>query len=87
VPDHIDTAPDPKAYARRLLGVTESTPYEELRKCFERLNQRSDPSNFPAGSYEAEQAAAIQRRVNWAFSLLTEDMDPTDKRFRSLEFD
>lgn len=76
---------DKQAYARRLLGVSASATFDEIRKQFERLNRRSDPSNFPPGSAEATQAADIQKRVHWAYSFLTEHMDTTEKRFRSLE--
>lgn len=78
---------DPKAYARRLLGVSADTPFDELRKCYSRLTKRSDPANFPAGSEEAKQAATIQRRVNWAYNTLIADMDDTERRFRSLELE
>lgn len=76
---------DRGAYARRLLGVAASASFDEIRKQFERLNRRSDPTNFPAGSAEANQAAEIQKRVHWAYGFLTEHMDTTEKRFRSLE--
>src|SRR5579859_6020602 len=78
---------DKKVYARRLLGVTEQTSFTELRKAFTRLNKRSDPANFPPGSVEADKAADIQRKVNWAYNVLTEDMDDTERRFRTLELD
>lgn len=76
---------DKGAYARRLLGVSAGATFDEIRKQFERLNRRSDPSNFPPGSAEADQAAEIQKRVHWAYGYLTEHMDTTEKRFRSLE--
>lgn len=76
---------DKEAYARRLLGVTATASFDEIRKQFERLNRRSDPANFPPGSAEAEQASEIQKRVHWAYGYLTEHMDTTEKRFRSLE--
>lgn len=76
---------DQQGYARKLLGVGPNANFDEVRKAFERLNKRSDPTNFPEGSEEANQAAAIQKRVHWAFGLLTEGMDATEKRFKSLE--
>lgn len=79
------TNEDRETYARRLLGVSASASFDEIRKQFERLNRRSDPTNFPAGSAEANQAAEIQKRVHWAYGFLTEHMDTTEKRFRSLE--
>lgn len=76
---------DKDAYARRLLGVNANASFDEIRKQFERLNRRSDPANFPPGSAEANQASEIQKRVHWAYGFLTEHMDTTEKRFRSLE--
>ncbi len=73
------------AYARTVLGVGEQASFEEIRKAFERLSKRSDPANFPAGSQESLQASEIQKRVHWAYGLLTENIDATEKRFRSLE--
>lgn len=78
---------DPKAYARRLLGVSEQSTFSDIRKAFTRLNKRSDPANFPAGSAEAKQAAEIQKKVAWAYNALTEDMDSTERRFGSLELE
>lgn len=77
---------DREAHARTLLGLGPTATFDDIRKAFERLNKRSDPANFPADSPEAKQAAEIQKRVHWAFGVLTEGMDATEKRFRSLEF-
>ncbi len=74
-----------EAHARTLLGVGPNAPFQDIRKAFERLNKRSDPGNFPPDSAEATQAAEIQKRVHWAFGVLTEGMDATEKRFKSLE--
>lgn len=79
------TPEDKAAHARKLLGVAEDASFDDIRKTFERLTKRSDPKNFPDGSEEAKQAADIQKKVNWAFAVLTEGMDATEKRFRSLE--
>lgn len=79
------TPEDKAAHARKLLGVAEDASFDDIRKAFERLTKRSDPKNFPDGSEEAKQAADIQKKVNWAFAILTEGMDATEKRFRSLE--
>jgi hypothetical protein len=77
----------PATHARKLLGVAESASFEEIRKAFDRLNKRSDPARFPAGSSEREQAAEIQKRIHWAYKTLTDSFDTVDKRFRSLELD
>lgn len=76
---------DKEARARMILGVGSEASFTEIRKAFERLNKRSDPANFPPGSSEANQAAEIQKRVHWAFAVLTDGMDATEKRFKSLE--
>ena len=87
-PQTSDLAPeDQKAHARRILGVEPDAPFDEVRKCFVRLNKRSDPARFPDGSSEANEAAEIQKRVNWAYRCLTDDMDSTERRFRTLEIE
>lgn len=82
-----DVPVDPKAHAARILGCDVCASFEDVRKCYEKLNKRSDPSNFPEGSQERKQASEIQRRVQWAYQTLTENVDATEKRFRSLEID
>lgn len=78
---------DAKQAACEILGVTADASYDEIKKAFERLNKRSNPANFPAGSEEAGNAAKIQVRVNWAYRTLTAEQSDTEKRFKSLEID
>ncbi|HTQ09521.1 MAG TPA: J domain-containing protein [Fimbriimonadaceae bacterium] len=73
--------------ARRILGVTEQSSFDEIRRAFERLNKRGDPSRFPGNSPEREHAASIQKSVQWAYGVLTVNVDATEKRFRSLEIE
>lgn len=73
--------------ARRILGVNPGATFEEIRKSYERLNKRGDPTRFPVGSVEREQAGSIQKSVQWAYGILTANMDSTEKRFRSLEIE
>lgn len=80
-------AADRIATARRLLGITEKDGFLEIRAAFERLNSRSDPSKFPDRSEEQRQAEQIQKRVYWAYQVLTESVDVTIKRFSTLELD
>jgi hypothetical protein len=75
------------AKAREMLGVGPDATFAEIRMSFERITKRSDPANFPPGSAEAKQADEIHRRVHRAYAILTEGMDSTEKRFRSLEID
>jgi hypothetical protein len=81
------TQEDRGELARKILGVESTAGFSEIRHTFERINRRADPSNFPAGSPEASQASQIQRRVQWAYAILTETMDGTEIRFRSLEIE
>lgn len=81
------THEDPRVLARRILGVSEEAGFEEVRKAFERLDRRSDPAKFPAGSPEREKAAEIRRKVHWAYRVLSENVPPVEKRFKSLEIE
>lgn len=78
---------DAKTHARHILGVNDAADFEEIRGAFDKLSKRSDPSRFPEESAESRQAADIQRKIYWAYSVLTEDVDTTERRFRSLEID
>lgn len=84
---HSSSAIDPSVRACRILGVAHGASYSEIRKAYARLARRSDPANFPPGSVEAREAEQIQRRVAWAYSVLSENVDPTEKRFHSLEIE
>lgn len=70
-----------------ILGIQEGATYQETREAFERLSRRSNPSNFPENSPERNQAVEIHRKVHWAYGVLTEEVDPTEKRFRNLELE
>lgn len=78
---------DPRERASAVLGVTVDSEFLVIRRSFERLNKRADPLNFPDGSPEAHQAAQIQRRIQEAYRILTEGMDISEVRFRSLEIE
>lgn len=84
-PIHDSGVVDRQLTASKILGVPINAPFADIHKSFEKLKKRSDASNFPSGSPEAAQAIEIQRRVQWAYGVLTEGMDVTEKRFRSLE--
>lgn len=85
--EHRVDPPDPKEAARRILGVAEGAPFEDVLKAYERLNRRSDPANFPEGSIEREHAAELQRKVQWAYRQLSDGVSVTEQRFRSLEIE
>ena len=84
----VEVAPeDANTYARQVLGVPANADFETIRHAFEKLCKRSDPSRFPENSDEARQASDIQKRIYWAYGVLTQDVDETEMRFRSLEID
>lgn len=80
-------SPSDPVLARQILGVSEGATFIEVRTSFERIVKRTDPANFPPGSPEGAQAEMIHRRVHRAYAVLTEGMDATEKRFRTLEID
>jgi hypothetical protein len=82
-----DQTPENMEHARRVLGVGPNDKYAEIRKSFTKLNRRSDPANFPANSAEARQAAEVQKLVHWAYTVLTQEVDATQRRFGSLEIE
>lgn len=87
-PEPAPSAPrDLNREARMILGVSESASFDEVRKAYLKLVERSQPSRYDAGSEEARQADHVLRRVQWAYTLLTENTPSTEKRFRSLEID
>ncbi len=73
--------------ARQILGVSTSASFDEIRRAFDKLNDRSDPAKFPVGSMEADHAAEIRSRVHKAFRILSDKFDATETRFKSLEID
>lgn len=86
-----EAAPKPvtdfEAQAREILGVRPEDDFAALRKAYERLTKRTDPALFPAGTPEADQAAKLRAKVDWAYQFLTASTDATAKRFGSLEIE
>lgn len=76
---------DDRETARRTLGVNPGASILEIQAAHDRLMERSDPSRFPEGTSERTQADAIRLRVRRAFALLTDELDGTERRFRTLE--
>jgi hypothetical protein len=78
---------DRRAQACAVLGVPKDADFGAIRTAYERLNRRSDPTNFPSGSQEATQAGQIQGRVQAAYRILADQADATEVRFKSLEIE
>lgn len=87
-PRQVSLSPEEeRAHACRILGLEPTAPFQEIRKAYETLNQRSDPNRFPEASEERSQAMTIQRRIQWAYRKMTENLDTTEMRFRTLEIE
>jgi hypothetical protein len=72
--------------AYKVLGVPEGSTLPTVQKAYQELQQRADPSKFPAGSQEQKMAQDIHRRVNGAYILLANALSPaSDDRFDRLE--
>ncbi len=78
---------DIKDAARQILGVNKEASFDDIRRAFEKLNRRSQPDQFAAGTEEADHALQLQRRIQWAYAVLTAETSDSEKRFRSLEID
>lgn len=83
----VEAPKDPKVEARKVLGVAETASYREIRQAYTKLSKRSADASLQAGSTEAAQANLIQRRVQWAYQVLSADFPETDRRFGSLEIE
>jgi len=88
---HVQDSPSPdpqfdgKERACRILGVKAEAEIAEIQKAYEALMLRCESTRFVAGSEEAFQASQIRGRVLEAYRILTEGLDVTERRFRSLE--
>ena len=83
-----DWTPEQKLeQALKIIGVSDTAAFSEVRKTYERLMKRCDPTNFAEGSIEAAQASTIRKRVEWAYNVISSRRGSTEKRFGSLEID
>lgn len=73
--------------ARRLLGVSETASFGDIRREYEQLIARCDPAQFAIGSDEHRRAKIVRERVEAAYRFLRETADATELRFGTLEFD
>jgi hypothetical protein len=79
--------PDPLDYHYRLLGVDTGADFTMVQAAYQKLAARCEPSRFPAGSPEAQQAQEIRSRLEVSYKILRDALDSTARRFDLLEFD
>ena len=81
------TGEEAKRRARQVLGVGDDASYTEIRQAYQRLNKRSQPGTFTPGTEEERHSALIQRKIQWAYQVLSEGASGLERRFGSLEID
>ncbi len=81
------TGEEARRRARQVLGVADDASYTEVRQAYQRLNKRSQPGSFTPGTEEERHSALIQRKIQWAYQILSEGASGLERRFGSLEID
>jgi hypothetical protein len=71
--------------AYRILGVKEGADLDEVETAYRKLAERCRTVDFDEGSEEKTTAAAIMVRVDEAYNLLREALNPAAGRFDKLE--
>ncbi len=79
------TPTDPVQTAYKIIGVPAGADYTTVQQAVTKLRERCAPERFPAGSEEQATAQVILQRVEEAFQVLTNALDPTASRFDRLE--
>jgi hypothetical protein len=77
---------DPLTYHYKLLGVEPGADFVAVQAAYNKLAARSDPSRFPAGSPEEQEAQGIHKRLDASFETLRDALDPTARRFDLIEY-
>jgi hypothetical protein len=77
---------DALVYHYRLLGVEPGADFVTVQAAYNKLAARSDPSRFPAGSQEEQEAQSIRKRLDASFEALRDALDPTARRFDLIEY-
>lgn len=77
---------DPVATAYKIIGVQPGSDYPTVQKAVANLRERCSPARFPAGSDEQAEAQIIAQRVEEAYQVLGNALNPEAGRFDRLEF-
>lgn len=83
----VEAAPptDPVQTAYKIVGIPAGSDYATVQQAVTKLRERCAPARFPEGSEEQATAQVILQRVEEAFQVLTNALDPTASRFDRLE--
>ncbi|MDQ2798443.1 MAG: J domain-containing protein [Armatimonadota bacterium] len=89
VPDAIPApaAPqtDPLQTAYKILGVPPGSDFLTVQTAANKLRERCAPSRFPDGTQEQTEAKMILQKVEEAYQVLQNALDPSAGRFDKLE--
>lgn len=76
---------DPIQTAYKIIGVPPGSDYPAVQQAVQKLRERCAPSRFPDGSQEQAEAKVILQRVEEAFQILRDTLEPNAGRFDKLE--
>ena len=77
---------DPVRTAYKIIGIPNGSDYLTVESAVNTLRQRCSPTRFPDGSAEQADAQVILQRVEEAFAVLKNALEPTSgSRFDKLE--
>ena|SRR5579862_8662692 len=73
--------------ARRLLDVGPDATSKQISAAHQNIRKAVDPTRFPAGSDARARADHLLRLIDASQRVLTENVDPTIRRFEGLEIE
>ena len=79
-------AADPLQTAYKIVGVPNGAEYVTVQQAVTKLRERCAPSRFADGSEEQAEAKVILQRVEEAYQVLSNALNPGAGRFDKLEF-
>jgi hypothetical protein len=80
------TMTDPVQTAYKIIGVAPGSDYVTVQQAVTKLRERCAPTRFPDGSQEQAETRVILQRVEEAFQVLSNTLNPGAGRFDKLEF-
>lgn len=79
-------APDPLQTAYKIIGIPNGADYATVQQAVSKLRERCAPARFSEGSEEQAEAKVILQRVEEAYQVLSNALNPGAGRFDKLEF-
>ena len=79
------TATDPIQTAYKIIGIPPGSDFVTVQTAVNKLRERCAPSRFPNGSIEQSESQMILSKVEEAYQVLQNALDPGAGRFDKLE--